>query len=539
MSLKQLLLFSTAISISLTACHSEHKNISPMEKPIDLIITLGLEVNRTSCTPRQLLEYRADRAYEVAKSLENPIYLLTGKGNPTTVQTCVIKGKSTEAQALKKILIEKHHVKENQIILEQNSTTTDENAIEAKIIIDKLKDKGVNINSYQLVSSHYHIFRGNETIDKSAMKSFNAQFGENFFTPKNSYRSSEFSKDEFWSSEFNIQDGWSPQESTLALGDINGDGKSDLVGFKSGELVVGLSSGKQFNSPQSWGSYVSDDQKPIRYFVADINKDHFADAISINNENIEVALSTGSKFDDEISWGENNFDLTKDIIQMADIDGDGLTDIGIFSENGTYAQFNKGDHFEKPEKISNSYGHKSTTDPAHSETFDNDTEETTIRQFADVNGDKRQDIVSYGHHGIYVSLQDNDGDFSLRSKWLRADDGEGDKEDFLDWSNKIYVRKAVDMTGNGRADLLNIGRQEIYIALSTGKRYEYLGSVTSVYTLNNRLPIATDHWKNFVKDASFDSADNFRLIGDIDGNGLPDIVGVKEFNTVVTRNLHP
>lgn len=538
---KNIILLSLALSLSITACHSEHPvEDDPMDKPIDLVITLGLGLNKTSCTPRQLLVYRADRAYEVAQTLENPVYLLAGKGNPTTIQTCVAHGKDTEAQALKKILIEKHHVNENQIILEQNSTTTDENAIETKIIIDELEDGGVNINSYQLVSSHYHIFRGNDTTDRSAMKSFNAQFGDGFFTPQNSYSSSEFGKDEVWSTMFTIEDGWSPQESTLALGDVNGDGKSDLIGFKSGELAVGLSSGKQFYSPQTWGSYDSDDQQAVRHFAADVNEDNLADAISITNESINVALSTGSQFNDETSWGLNNsFDLTKDIIQMADIDDDGLTDIGIFSTHGTYVLFNKGDHFAKPVKVSDSFGHMSKTDPGHSETFEKDKGKTTVRQFADVNGDGRQDIISYGHYGIYVSLQYPEGDFSLLTKWLHGDDGEGDIADFLGWSNEDYVRTAVDMTGNGKADLLNIGSKEIYVALSTGQRFEYLGSVTSVYTLHNRIPIATEQWNNFVKQAEFTTTNNFRLIGDIDGNGLPDIVGVKDFETVVTRNLHP
>ncbi|PSU35546.1 ElyC/SanA/YdcF family protein [Photobacterium lutimaris] len=114
-----------ALLIGATA-HAVASDILANEQnlPIDLVFNLGLQVNYKYCTPRQLMEYRVDRVYEVAQSLPNPVFMATGKGNPTLVQTGVEQGGLTEAAAIQQILMEKYDVPEDQIILEENSTTT-------------------------------------------------------------------------------------------------------------------------------------------------------------------------------------------------------------------------------------------------------------------------------------------------------------------------------------------------------------------------------------------------------------------------------
>ncbi len=245
------LLLALAVSAALTGCNKETVvEVNPLEEPLDLIVVLGLQVNYESCTPRNLMEYRVDRAFEIYSELENPLIIAAGKGNPTTEGTCAADGK-TEAAATQQILMEKYGVPSSRIILEEYSTTTTTNATEVKRIVDALESTGAEFQTMQLVSSHYHIHRQNGA---DAMASFNDVFGDETFTPDNSYTSSAFGTDEFWTTDFTLLNGWRPDNSAIHLGDVVGNGKADIIAFKDQEIYVALSTGKSFEEKQVWSS---------------------------------------------------------------------------------------------------------------------------------------------------------------------------------------------------------------------------------------------------------------------------------------------
>ncbi len=116
----------------------------------DFVIILGSRINKDG-TLTSLLKGRADRAIEFAKeqyehTKKKIVYVPSGGKGLDEV--------TSEAEAIKKYLIEKG-INKNQIIIEDESTSTSENMKYSKKAIDKVNDKGNIIFS----TTNYHVFR--------------------------------------------------------------------------------------------------------------------------------------------------------------------------------------------------------------------------------------------------------------------------------------------------------------------------------------------------------------------------------------------
>ena len=565
-------IFLTVIFSSLLfACSDDESTSTPLNEPMDIIFMPGLQVNYDSCTPRILLEFRVARAVEISEQLNNPIFFAQGKGNPTSVITCVDKGALTEAAAIKEILVSKYNINEDRIILEEKSTSTDENAIEAKIILDSMLADGKNIASYQMVTSNYHVYRRNTSTgeDTSAMDSYNAIFGPNRFTSKNSYSSSEFGYDQIYNRDLTIEQGWDKKSSIISSGDVNGDNVDDLIAFKENQVFVALSKKIYLEEASLWNDTFLPDSgtwaQDMGRFVGDMNGDKKTDLLGFTDKGVIVSLSNGSGFESPQYWNENistevGLSVTKHKMQLSDVNNDGKDDLVIFGEDGLYLSTSTGSKLNDLVKIDGRFGLNSNIDPLSSKTFNDDyllgTSSFTQRLLADVNGDGWPDVLVYGENGIYAAIQDHDKmNFGPMEKWLRNDDdtngdgyGEGDKEDFFGpaYINSKYTRTATDMTGDGMADLAIIDDYALRIPQSTGKRFEYLGithySVLGLKSGNvngDRLPEIQDKWGQFVNASGWDESLQQRLFADVDGNGLKDIVGVGQNAIYVSLNLQP
>lgn len=133
------------------------------------------------------------------------------------------------------------------------------------------------------------------------------------------------------------------------VGDVNGDGRADIVGFGAGAVVVSLNQGSSFSEPVTWitafienaGGWVSFDQYPR--MLADVNKDGKADIVGFGETAVSVALSDGARFLPLTPWsdrlvnaaGWNNFNQAPRV--MADFTGDGRSDMVGFSPDGVRA----------------------------------------------------------------------------------------------------------------------------------------------------------------------------------------------------------
>ncbi len=131
--------------------------------------------------------------------------------------------------------------------------------------------------------------------------------------------------------------------SPILSGDVNGDGKDDLVGITGSSVFVFLSNGSSFSSPQLWA------QNLTRGALADVNGDGRSDFIHTVNHNaygfdhVEVRLSTGTSFQ---AGQYSNGPLGSKDLRVGDVDGDGRSDlIYIDPEGDVTVAISEGDGF--------------------------------------------------------------------------------------------------------------------------------------------------------------------------------------------------
>jgi surface antigen len=128
---------------------------------------------------------------------------------------------------------------------------------------------------------------------------------------------------------------------TFALGDINGDHKADLVSFEpnghgGGSYMVGISQGA---GKFSWAyTNLTNMAIPTHFDLGDINGDHKADLVSFERNsggggNYMVGMSQGNG---KFSWAYSNlknWEVPTDFT-VSDFTGDGKADLVAFEPNG-------------------------------------------------------------------------------------------------------------------------------------------------------------------------------------------------------------
>lgn len=152
---------------------------------------------------------------------------------------------------------------------------------------------------------------------------------------------------------FSEDDGWPNQElSPRFVADINGDGIKDIVGFKDAFVVLinsasGFGTHVAFQSDCFWASCGYTGQNGFPRMFGDINGDGKDDIIGFTDAGAEVALSDGTKMKSKFlflsDFGRNQ-GLTDNSITpryVADINGDGYADLIAFKEDGVYVSFTK------------------------------------------------------------------------------------------------------------------------------------------------------------------------------------------------------
>ena len=273
--------------------------------------------------------------------------------------------------------------------------------------------------------------------------------------------------------------GWlSVDASPRMLADINGDGRDDLVGFGGAGVFAALAqedgrfgsaffAKNSFGSDLSAGGWASDKVHPR--LLGDINGDGMDDLIGFGGAGVFAALATGdggfgaaylssTSFGADLSAGGwTNNDANPRL--LADINGDGRDDLIGFGGAGVFAALADGaGGFGAAYLASTSFG----ADPSAGGW----TSQTAFpRQVADINGDGRADLVGFGGGGVYVALGQTDGSFAapVFDVALMGQDAAAGS-----WTNNDkYPRMLADMNGDGRADLVGFGNDGVFVATAT------------------------------------------------------------------------
>ena len=260
--------------------------------------------------------------------------------------------------------------------------------------------------------------------------------------------------------------GWtSDAVNTRRLADVNGDGKLDIVGFGFSAVRVALGNGDgtfqaakvgvaNFGPAQDW-----DTQDHYPRLLADVNGDGRADIVGFGYGGVFTALGKAdgtfadtqaalANFGGQLGWTSQNVNLRL----VADVNGDGKADILGFGFSAVRVALGNGDGTFQAAKIG-------IADFGPSLGWTN--QDQYSRQLADVNGDGKLDLVGFGGGAVFTALGNGDGTFQASHIAL------ADMSTALGWtSQSAFPRTMADVNGDGRADIVGFGYGGASVALA-------------------------------------------------------------------------
>lgn len=274
-----------------------------------------------------------------------------------------------------------------------------------------------------------------------------------------------FDESRIWATDFSFRHGWRIARHERELGDVNGDGRDDIVAFGDAGTYVALSNGRGFDAPTLWiadygrlsGGWRVDKHERL---VGDVNGDGLDDVMAYGGQGLRVSLSTGTGFQTSALWSDEfifrvaNINSSRDVRELGDVNGDGRDDAVLFGDAGTYVALSNGAGFHRSSLWIADFG--ASTDW---------TVAGNPRAVADVNGDGREDLIGFGENGVLVALSNGAG-FGPAEYWL------DDPEFFASqWTSPRYDRQVSDVNGDGMADIVWFDDFGARVSLSTGSGF--------------------------------------------------------------------
>lgn len=245
---------------------------------------------------------------------------------------------------------------------------------------------------------------------------------------------------------------------------------------------------------QAWGH-----EQPR--FVTDLTGDGCADIVGFRNEGVWVALNKGNgtfqnpklvlkDFGYDQGWRVDRHPRF-----VVDLTGDGKADLIGFGDDWVWVAFNNGDGtFSSP---------KNVTDLG---TFNTGWRVDQHPRFVvDLTGDGRADIIGFGMEKVWVALNNGDGTFRAPTPVL---------DDLVynsGWRVDQHPRFVVDLTGDGKADIIGFGQKGVLTALNNGDGTFGVAKVG--------LEVSFSFEQGWRVDQ------HLRLLADLNGDGKADIIG--------------
>lgn len=316
-----------------------------------------------------------------------------------------------------------------------------------------------------------------------------------------------------WLSDFGADAGWRSDRHLRLMGDVDGDGTDDIVGFADDGVHVARSSGAGFEPAQRWvddfgrqagGWEVSRHPRVL----GDVDGDGRADVVGFGEHEVRVSLSTGSGMAAPQRWlsrlsAARGWRTDRHVRLLADVDGDGRDDAVGFGTNGVYVALSQGDRFGEVRRVLAAFGTRHGWDAREH-----------VRLMGDVDGDGRADIVGFGADGVYLALGQPDGRFVYPGRV--ADDLGHDHG----WRVGRHARMLADVDGDGRDDIVGFGPTGVHVGRSLGRTFAAPRRVLGAFGSKS------DGW---------DPRRHVRAVADMDGDGRADIVGFGEREVFIAR----
>ncbi|MCI5180764.1 MAG: VCBS repeat-containing protein [Candidatus Electrothrix sp. AW3_4] len=349
------------------------------------------------------------------------------------------------------------------------------------------------------------------TSGKTATK----QEPEGYFKPLKSWRTLE--KDLTW-------------EHPVAVGDVNGDERADVVVFWDDGTYVFFANSfgvQQFEPAQKWSDYyaVHDGWKVTEHVrtVADVDGDGLADVVGFGGAHTYVSLSNGNGFDPPKAWSNHycvndTWRVDRHVRTLADVNNDGAADIIGFGESHTFVSLSlKGEEkFDVPIIWTDAYSRSGGTRDWEVGKYP--------RMVANIDNDGDADIVGFYNYRVFASLslpnqeKFKDGLTEWRYKDFCYQDGAG-------WGSDD-IRILADVDNDGRADVIGFYTDGTYVSRSTrdaahqdgyafGKPYRWTEEYNSSV------------WSPYI---------NPRMAADVNLDGRADIIGIIDGKIYVSLN---
>jgi hypothetical protein len=269
--------------------------------------------------------------------------------------------------------------------------------------------------------------------------------------------------------------GWLADQHPRFLVDTTGDGRRDIVGCHDDGVWISLQDEdgrfaplgdepvvRAFGHDEKAGGWLAD-RHPR--FLLDTTGDGRADIVGCHEDGVWVSLQDEDGTFAEPLYVLDDFGADQGWSSVGEhprfllrtTDG-GAVDIVGFGPQGVVVSRGRGDGTFEPSKlVLNDFGHaQEWTGRKH------------LRFLADVTGDGTPDIVGFGDEGVWVSHNRGDGRFDQAQLVCR---GFGYNEDAGAWRVDRHPRFLVDITGDGRVDIVGFGGPGVYVARNLYRRF--------------------------------------------------------------------
>ncbi|CAH1797012.1 unnamed protein product [Owenia fusiformis] len=320
----------------------------------------------------------------------------------------------------------------------------------------------------------------------------------------------------YWINQFGTgTGGWQVTNHPRWMVDMNDDGLVDVVGIANAGVMVALNQNGSFQAAKYWvnsfgiGSGGWNGNHPRH--IVDVNGDQLPDIVGFASGGVYVSINTGSEsftaprlWLAQFGYSAGGWRVESHPRFVKDVNGDGLPDIVGFASGGVHVSLGTGSTFQPSRQWIAAYGTSSGGWSVANHP----------RYLEDVNGDGLPDIVGMASGGVYVSLNTGSS-FAEATVW-----GSGIFGHSQGWRTNQHPRFVIDVNGDGLADIVGYSCCGVEVSLSTGSGF---------------LPSKT--WiSGFGQSNTWRVASNPRYIHDMNGDGLPDVVGIASSGVMVALN---